>query len=298
MWENLYSDFIDAVSNTANTIAGTMSAELTAPLTAAMTLYIILYGIAIMKGAIQEPVLDFAIRGIKLAIIWSLVSSAGDYTAWVGNVINKDMPNFVDALAGGSGTGKLPSDPVFSKSVSVAERVYQHHVSQGLAGKIVGPIYYAIVMLLGGVVLSGVALVFSLWATLGLTIMAAIGPLFICFALFETTRGWFMSWLGQILNFATFKLLIYVLSLTIILMLERALVQTDLLPATMGMFYFAGVTVTGIIFFFLLPSIAASLSSGAQASTGMLQRAAERYLGRHLGGGGGGNNHTGSASKR
>ncbi len=296
MWESIYSDFIDAVTDTANTIAGTMSSELTAPLTAAMTLYIILYGIAIMKGAIQEPVLDFAIRGIKLAIIWSLVSSAGDYTAWVGNVINQDLPNFIDALAGGSGTGRLPSDPVFSKSVGVAERVYQHHVSQGLAGKIIGPVYYAIVMLLGGVILSGVALVFSLWATLGLTIMAAIGPLFICFAMFETTRGWFFSWLGQVLNFLIFKLLIYVLSLTIIIMLEKAVIQTDVLPATLAMFYFAGITVTGIVFFFLLPSIAASLSQGAQASTGMLQRAAERYVGRL--GKGGGNDSSGGANRR
>ena len=298
MWATIYGDFIDAVTNTANTIAGTMSAELAAPLTAAMTLYIILYGIAIMKGAIQEPVLDFAVRGIKLAIIWSLVSSAGDYTAWVGNVINRDLPNFVDALTGGSGTGQLPSDPVFSKSVGVAERVYQHHVSQGLAGKIIGPVYYAIVMLLGGVVLSGVALMFSLLATVGLTIMAAIGPLYICFALFDATRGWFFSWLGQILNFLMFKLLLYVLSLVIILMLERAVLQTDVLPATLAMFYFAGVTVTGIIFFFLLPSIAASLSAGAQASTGALQRGAERYLGRRLPGSGNGNNPAGSASRR
>ncbi|AXT35615.1 conjugal transfer protein TrbL [Phaeobacter sp. LSS9] len=298
MWQNLYSDFIDAITNTANTIAGTMSAELTAPLTAAMTLYLILYGIGIMKGAIQEPVLDFAVRGIKLAIIWSLVSSAGDYSTWVGNVINRDLPNFVDALTGGSGTGQLPSDPVFSKSVGIAERVFQHHVSQGLAGKIIVPIYYGIVMFLGGVILSGTAFVFTLVATVGLAIMAAIGPIFICFALFDVTRGWFFSWLGQILNFLIFKLLIYVLSLTIILMLERAVLQTDVLPATLAMFYFAGVTVTGIIFFFLLPSIAAALSAGAQASTGALQRGTERYLGRRPAGGGSGNNPAGSASRQ
>ncbi|MES0863155.1 type IV secretion system protein [Ruegeria sp. SCPT10] len=248
MWQNLHSDFIDAITNTANTIAGTMSAELTAPLPAAMTLYLILYGIGIMKGAIQEPVLDFAVRGIKLAIIWSLASSAGDYSTWVGNVINRDLPNFVDALTGGSGTGQLPSDPVFPKSVGIAERVFQHHVSQSLAGKIIGPIYYGIAMFLGGVILSGTAFVFTLVATIGLAIMAAIGPIFICFALFDVTRGWFFFWLGEILNFLIFKLLICVLSLVIILMLERAVLQTDVLPATRTMFYFAGVT--GIIFFF------------------------------------------------
>ena len=129
-------------------------------------------------------------------------------------------------------------------------------------------------------------------------IMAAIGPLYLCFALFDATRGWFFSWLGQILNFLVFKLLIYVLSLVINLMMERAVLQTDVLPATLAMFYFAGVTVTGIIFFFLLPSIAASLSAGAQASTGALQRGAERYLGRRLPGGGNGNNPAGSSSRR
>lgn len=287
MWGDIYSTFIETVTTAANSIAELMSGTLAEPLSASMAIYIILYGIGIMKGAIQEPGIDFAMRSLKIAIIWALVSSAGTYATWVGNVINTDLPNFVDALAGGSGTGQLPSDPVFSQSVGVAERVYQHHVSQGLSGRVTGTIYYAIVMLLGGVVLSGVAFVFSLWATLGLTIMAAIGPLFIGFALFDVTRGWFMSWLGQILNFLIYKLLIYVLSVTVVLMLENAVTQTELLPATLAMFYFAGITVTGIIFFFLLPSMAASLSSGAQASTGMLQRGVERYVGRNIGSRGG-----------
>lgn len=104
MIQGLYDSLIAAFTQQTDAVAAGMSGALAAPLTAAMTLYLILYGIAIMKGVIQEPVLDFAIRGIKLAIIWSLVSSAGDYTQWVSSTINQGIPEFINGITGGAGT--------------------------------------------------------------------------------------------------------------------------------------------------------------------------------------------------
>jgi type IV secretion system protein VirB6 len=82
MLQGLYNSFINTLTTQTDAISGNMSSALTPPLTAAMLLYIILYGVAIMRGAIQEPVLDFAIRGIKLAIIWGLVCAVGDGGDW------------------------------------------------------------------------------------------------------------------------------------------------------------------------------------------------------------------------
>ena len=53
---------------------------MTGPLTAALTLYVILYGFLILRGSVQEPIMEFAFRAIKLAIILMLVRNAGGWS--------------------------------------------------------------------------------------------------------------------------------------------------------------------------------------------------------------------------
>ena len=51
---------------------------ITGPLIAALTLYVVLYGYLVLRGSVQEPILDFAFRAIKLAIIVMLVKNASE----------------------------------------------------------------------------------------------------------------------------------------------------------------------------------------------------------------------------
>ena len=50
--------------------AGRVLAEVSGPLRAALVLYVLLYGVAILRGAISEPFMDFAVRSVKLALIY------------------------------------------------------------------------------------------------------------------------------------------------------------------------------------------------------------------------------------
>ncbi|MDP3383684.1 MAG: type IV secretion system protein, partial [Phenylobacterium sp.] len=61
---------------------GVMTAELAPAVRSALVLYVTLYGIAIVRGAITEPVLDFAVRSLKLAIV-SLLSTTVAYQTYV-----------------------------------------------------------------------------------------------------------------------------------------------------------------------------------------------------------------------
>src|SRR3989344_1419732 len=49
--------------------ASRVLSEVGGPLRAALVLYVLLYGFAILRGAIAEPMMDFAIRSVKLALI-------------------------------------------------------------------------------------------------------------------------------------------------------------------------------------------------------------------------------------
>lgn len=292
MWQGLYDNFISNLTSQTDAIAGNMSSALTAPLTAAMLLYIILYGIAIIRGSIQEPVLDFAVRGIKLAIIWSLVSSAGEYTSWVGSTINNGISEFINALTGGSGT--IPGDSVMVQAYEFSDKVQEQYAAESWSGVIVGG-FISLVILGTAFFFAAIAFVVSLLTTFALSIMAAIGPLFICFALFDATRGWFFAWLGQVLNFALVKLLVIVLTVLIVSLLGNIYTQTSALDIGVAWGAYVSGLLCSIIFFFLIPSIASGLSAGAQASTGMLQRSIERNLGIPTRGGSGGSG--GSATR-
>nr|WP_319247221.1 type IV secretion system protein [uncultured Celeribacter sp.] len=301
MWQNIYSDFITTTTEVSSSIAGSMSGALKEPLFAAMTIYIILYGWAVIRGSIQEPVMDFMFRAMKMLVVWTLVVSAGEYTSWVGSTITSGVPEFIDQLAGGQGGNKIPADAIFRESGRMAEEVQKFYASQGVSGKITGALYWAI-MMGAGTVVAAIVFAVSLLVTLGLTMMASIGPLFIAFALFDFSRGWFFSWLAQILNFGVLKLLVYVLGLVLIAMLQNAVEQSSVLSAGAAMFFFIGILTASFFMFFLLPSLASALSSGAQASTGMAQRWTERQLGllsnKNGGGGDGDRGNAGSASKR
>lgn len=292
MLQGLYDSFIDTLTAQTDAVAGNMSSALTPPLTAAMLLYIILYGIAIMRGAIQEPVLDFAVRGIKLAIIWGLVSSAGDYSSWVGSTINVGAAQFINSLTGGAGT--VPGDSVMVQANEFATQVEEAYAAEGWSGSITGGIISFAIMMTAGL-FAAIAFVITLLSTFALSIMAAIGPIFIGFALFDVTRGWFFAWLGQLLNFMLVKVLVTVLTVVIVSLMGNIYTQASAVDAVGSYIAYLIGLLCGIVFFLLIPSIASGLSAGAQSSTGMLQRSIERNLGLPSRGSGGSSG--GSASR-
>lgn len=67
-------------SNIANWVSG--------PLTSALTLYVVLYGYLVLRGSVQEPIMEFAYRAIKLAIIVMLARNASDYQTYVTSIFS------------------------------------------------------------------------------------------------------------------------------------------------------------------------------------------------------------------
>ena len=63
-----------------------VTAEVAGPTRLALVLYVTLYGFAILRGAIAEPIMDFAVRSLKLAAIHALATSVayGDWVARCG----------------------------------------------------------------------------------------------------------------------------------------------------------------------------------------------------------------------
>ena len=106
VFDFLDRQFTTPLQNFISSGTSGISAWVTGPLTAALTLYVVLYGFLILRGSVQEPIMEFAFRAIKLAIILMLVRNAGEYQTYVTNVFFEILPREVSEALN---TGGAPS---------------------------------------------------------------------------------------------------------------------------------------------------------------------------------------------
>lgn len=112
-----------------------------------------------------------------------------------------------------------------------------------------------------------VGFVIVLYALFALACLAVVGPIFVAALLFDSTRSYFFSWLGSVLNFLMLSLFAMLLVLVVANVAESATATFD------GDFDNIWSTCIRIIAFYILacffflqiPGIAASLGGGAAA---------------------------------
>lgn len=130
----------------------------------------------------------------------------------------------------------------------------------------------AVIYLLAGLPFMLVAVGTLLTLKVSTTIMLALGPIFIAFALFDQTRHWFMGWVATVAGFMlTNVMFAIVLSLELAFInsnvIKNGQIDTSLMGVVSMLLYFATFTLLATE----LPNYAASIMGGASAGgvTGM-----------------------------
>lgn len=263
----------------------------TGPLTAAVTLYVILYGYLVLRGSVQDPVLEFAFRAMKLAIIVMLVKNAGEYQTYVTNVFFDILPR---EIAQALNTGTTPSastfDSLLDKGQASATDIWSRaswpvDIVTGVGGMMVIGVSFLV---------AGIGYVVSLYARLALAIVLAIGPIFIALAMFQSTRRFTEAWIGQLANFVILQVLVVAVGALLISCLDSTFTAidayTDVLMRPIAL---CAIGIAALYVFYQLPAIASALASGGaslaygyttarDAHEGMLARGT-RYTGQMIG---------------
>ncbi|EQB07895.1 hypothetical protein L286_02795 [Sphingobium sp. HDIP04] len=192
------------------------------------------------------------------------------------------LPNEFASIIGGSPNGVGGSFDTMWARVDVAligmqdatKEYAEQNASmwdlQGAATAIILCIGATIIILLTAVAALfalAVGFVIVLYALFALACLAVVGPIFVGALLFDSTRSYFFSWLGSVLNFLMLSLFALLLVLVVANVAESATASFD------GQFEHVWDTCVRIIafyvlacFFFLqIPGIAASLGGGAAA---------------------------------
>lgn len=236
-------------------------AEVEGPLRVALVLYVVLYGFAILRGAISEPMMDFAIRSIKLALVYALATTTA-YSSFVTEPLFTGLPNALTRAIGGADAPNVGA--AFDQFLAYAGYLAETIARTGNVFDVTPYVVSGAVLIIGALACAlgfGVVLV----AKLALALLVALGPIFIACALFDATRRFFFGWLSQAVNYLVlFALMITIFQLVLSLVRDQWSTIQGADPMVGGLIFIA-LCVLGAIFFLQAPAIAAGVAGGASA---------------------------------
>lgn len=267
--------FVEAkLQEILNGRASDLMSEVSGPLRAALVLYVLLYGIAILRGAISEPVTDFAIRSVKLSLIYFLATTPA-YSTFVTEPLFHTLP---DSLARGVSGGAAPDvgaafDAFFSHGAYLAEKIAERaNITDPMPWLVAAAVY--VVGALAAAMGFGVVMI----AKVALALLVALGPVFIACALFDASRRFFFGWLAQAVNYVVLFALIITIFQMILALVDQQWGQIDGQDPMAGGMIFIALCLLGMIFFLQTPAIAAGIAGGA--SVGIADFASAVGMGR------------------
>jgi len=239
--------------------AARVMAEVAGPLRLALVLYVLLYGVAILRGAIAEPVMDFAVRSVKLALIYLLATSPA-YGDWITQPLFHGLPDTLARAISGQTGGDAGTafDQFFARAGYLGQKAAQDATAFNWVPLVVGGAVFVTGALAAALGFGIVAL-----AKVALALLVALGPIFIACALFEATRRFFFGWLSQAVNYLVlFALILAIFQLILALVGERWAAIDGQDPVVGGLLFIA-LSLLGAIFFLQTPVIAAGIAGGA-----------------------------------
>ena len=180
--------------------ASRVAAASLTPFRILVTVFIFLWGLAMWRGLINEPLSDGIARVFRVVLIGTIALGAGVYGPVIASFLYNTPGQLASVVAGGTTNVQTVMDSALSLGDDIAS-AFMSLVSLSSPGASFAAILSAMVVWIftAVVVLYGAALIVLSKVILGLVI--ALGPLFIVLLLFDATKKFFESWLGQALNY-------------------------------------------------------------------------------------------------
>jgi type IV secretion system protein VirB6 len=239
------------VERAMDNVISALSAYLQSPMLAAFAMYVALIGIAILRGAVTDTFGDMLGRILKFALIAWLVMNASAYVTYIRNLFIDTLPNDLTTAVANAGNGQqLASasfDQLFNKAYVLGLQIWQQASWDDF-----GPILAVLIFWVVSLIVAAFMFVLFLYARFGLDLVIAVGPIFVCFALFNQTRMLFERWSFTALHYVVLQIFIVVVLqlLTaaagremdqIIAASGSAIDRIGLLLALIGMFFVFGI---------------------------------------------------------
>lgn len=248
--------------------ASRVAAASLTPFRSLVTVFIFLWGLAMWRGLINEPLSDGIARIFRIVLIGSIALGAGVYGPVIASFLYNTPGQLASVVSGGNTNVQTVMDSALSLGDDIAS-AFMSLVSLSSPGASFAAILSAMVVWIftAVVVLYGAALIVLSKVILGLVI--ALGPLFIALLLFDTTKKFFESWLGQALNYV-FIFALVVAAINIMFAMWTPQLNYALANNSAGFSALIPMIIVGgasLIIVMQVTALASGLAGGAQIAT-------------------------------
>jgi type IV secretion system protein VirB6 len=243
-----------------------LSAALQPAIVTLGTLYVMFWGYMQLTGKIEEPFLVGLRRIILLVVVLG-----GALQLWLYNAVIVDTfynaPAQLAAVVAGAASPINTLDIVWQAGGTVADQLWSRgSVFHGDFGFYIAGVLVWIVM---GLVCCYAMFLIAL-SKIALAVLLALGPLFISFRLFESTRRLFDAWLMQLANYGFITVLTVLVGALLLGLIQSYATQTAARGSALATVDALDMLLTAVIVLLVLRQImpiAASLSGGSSLST-------------------------------
>lgn len=271
-----------------NFAAGVSQSVVTAVLpvvAAALAVMIFFYGLSVVRGEVQNPLMMFIGKIFKHGVIVAVVSG---YASGAINVIDLAwnlQDSFTSVISGNSNAFAAIDDSHF-KVVAFFAGAMVFLIDSMNAGSFEGYFLLAMIVLFilfgGGVI--ALSLFYIVLSKVGLALILGLGPFFIAGLAYQPTARFFETWLGAVLNFC----MLAAVAALMIPWVTNA--QTAVIASSNGNFIkdLVEFSIVSLVMFLLMlevPRLVAGLMSGLDISSSVNAYASTKlFYGQSWGG--------------
>ena len=249
---------------------GTNTAVIAATLEPAIvtlaTIYVMVWGYLQLTGRLDEPLTEGVRRFVTLAVVLGMALHLWLYNSLIVDTFYR-APAGLAAAVIGSADPVATLDEIWSRGGAVADFLWNN------GGVFSGDFGYYVA---GAVVwtLMGLLCVYTMFlialSSIALAVLLALGPLFLAFLFFDSTRRLFEAWLAQLANYALITVLTVLLAALLLQVVESYAEQTAARGAAITTVDALDMVLIAVLVFLLMRQvmpIAAGLAGGVALSS-------------------------------
>ena len=258
-------------------------AGLIEPFVAALAvLYVMVWGWLHLTGRIEQPVLEGAKRIVALAAVLGFSLHLWSYNEFFVDTFIAGPQAIATALAGGTASSTITvADTVLAEGATVGENLFkQAGIIDGNFGfYLAGTIVYVAIG-----ITAGYAAFLDALARIALSVILALGPLFLAGLLFDSSKRFFEAWVAQLANYGLVAILTGTVAGLLMQVVRTEATEMAALGTAIEIAQIVPLVVACVLILLVMRQvmpIAAGLSSGvALASMGVVSTALAWSLGR------------------
>ena len=109
VFDSFLKEFEQPITAFVSTSVSNLASYIDGPLRVAVMLYVILYGFAVMRGAISEPIMEFAWRAMRIVVVVLLATNSSAFQHYVTGLFFDSLPKEIGNALAGAGLNTIDS---------------------------------------------------------------------------------------------------------------------------------------------------------------------------------------------